>query len=226
MKRHWLPGLLWTIVIAGNLYFIFTFAINYFNSSSLNKDFGLLLIMHIIFGMIALLLGPIQFFPSIRKRNPSFHRLTGKIYLLAILFGSITAIILAVFNNIITHNRVVFGTGLLGLAAAWLTTSGMAFWAIRKRNFVQHREWMVKSYVVTCGFTTYRLFAVTLNTYFQLDYNTEMSGIMAWACWAVPLLVTESLLQAKKIAASARPQKVKKAGVISADHSGVFNQAP
>jgi hypothetical protein len=56
-----------------------------------------------------------------------------------------------------------------------------------------------KSYVVTCGFTTFRIFAVTLNSYIQLDYSKEMSGIMAWACWSVPLLVTEVFLQAKKI---------------------------
>jgi hypothetical protein len=48
---------------------------------------------------------------------------------------------------------VVFGAGLLGLAAAWFLTSAMAFLAVKNRNFVQHREWMVKSYVVTCGFT-------------------------------------------------------------------------
>ena len=92
-----------------------------------------------------------------------------------------------------------FGVGLLGLAMAWLLTGGMAFWAVKHRNFVQHREWMVKSYVVTCGFTTYRIFGDTIRDYFQLSDAVDMSGIMAWACWSVPLLITEVILQAKKI---------------------------
>jgi len=149
--------------------------------------------------MIAILLGPFQFFPSIRKKHPRSHRLTGRFYLLSVIIAAMTAIILAINHNIIVQHRIIFGTGLLVLAAAWLLTSGMAFWAIKNRNFVQHREWMIKSYVVTCGFTTFRIFAVTLNSYIQLDYNKDISGIMAWACWSVPLLLTEVLLQAKKI---------------------------
>lgn len=189
----------WTLLILVNLYFVYNFSLQHLNSAVWNKPFGILLITHIVFGMIAILIGPFQFFPSIRKKHPHIHRLIGKIYLLAILVAGIAATVLAINHNIIIQNRIAFGTGLLGLAAAWFTTSGMAFWAIKNRNFVQHSEWMVKSYVVTCGFTTFRIFAFTLNKYFQLDYDKEMSGIMAWACWSIPLLISEVYLQAKKI---------------------------
>jgi hypothetical protein len=47
--------------------------------------------------------------------------------------------------------------------------------------------------------TTFRLFAVTLKDYFRLDYDLELSGSMAWACWTLPLLLAEVLLQANKI---------------------------
>src|SRR5262249_8805186 len=100
---------------------------------------------------------------------------------------------------LLTQNEVVFGTGLLGLALAWLVTSTMAFWAIKNRNFVQHREWMIKSYVVTCGFTTFRIIA---STFPFLENIKDIDGVMAWACWAVPLIITEVLLQAKKISRS------------------------
>src|SRR5688500_17497251 len=164
MRKKWLQFFLWSIVILANVYFIYNFPFRHFNLRSWTKPFGPLLTIHIIFGMIALLLGPMQFFSLIRKNYPGFHRMSGKLYLLSILIASVCAIILAINHNIIVQKRVVFGTGLLGLAAAWLLTSGMAFWAIKNRNFVQHREWMVKSYVVICGFTTYRIFAVSLNS--------------------------------------------------------------
>jgi hypothetical protein len=198
MTKKILYFLGWTLLISVNIYFVFNFPFKHFNYEAWTEPFGPLLTIHIVFGMIAILIGPFQFFPSIRKNYPHIHRLTGRVYLLSILIAAIAATILAINHNIIVQRRIVFGTGLLGLAAAWFLTSGMAFWAIKNRNFVQHREWMVKSYVVTCGFTTFRIFAVTLNSYIQLDYSKEMSGIMAWACWSVPLLATEVFLQAKK----------------------------
>jgi hypothetical protein len=186
----------WVLVISTNLYFVYSFPLNYFNSKSFNQPFGHLLLLHIVFGMLAILVGPFQFFASIRRNYPRFHRITGRMYLIAVLVAAISAILLAVEDAIVDRHDVVFGTGLLGLAFAWLLTTGMAFWAIRSRNFVQHREWMVKSYVVTCGFTTFRIFA---STFPFLQKISGIGGIMAWACWAVPLMVAEALLQAKKI---------------------------
>jgi hypothetical protein len=189
----------WTFLISINIYFVYNFPIKHFNYKAWSEPFGPLLITHIVFGMIAILFGPFQFFPSVRKKYTQIHRMTGRIYLVSVLIAAIAATILSISHNIIVQHRIIFGTGLLGLAVAWFLTSGMAFWAIKNKNFGQHREWMIKSYVVTCGFTTFRIFAVTINNYIQLDYNNEMSGIMAWACWSVPLLVTEVILEAKKI---------------------------
>ncbi len=210
MKKSLLPVSLWSFVILVNAYFIYNFPFRHFNAKSWNEPFGPLLTAHIVFGIIALLIGPLQFFSSFRKKYPHIHRMTGRIYLLSILFGAACAIILAINHNIIVQKRVVFGTGLLGLAAAWLLTSGMAFWAIKNRNFVQHREWMVRSYVVTCGFTFYRVFFTAAKSYISfedIDYAKEFSGILAWSCWAIPLLATEAILQAKKIKKAGKDTK-------------------
>lgn len=139
----------WVLLISINLYFVYNFPLRHFNYKAWSEPFGPMLTVHIAFGIITILIGPLQFFPLIRKKYPHFHRLIGRTYLISILIAAITATILAISHNIIEQGRIVFGTGILGLAVAWLVTSGMAFWAIRNENFVQHREWMVKSYVVT-----------------------------------------------------------------------------
>lgn len=210
MRKNLLSISVWSMVILINTYFIYSFPFRHFNVKSWHQPFGPLLTVHIAFGMLALLLGPLQFFPSIRKSRPHFHRLTGRIYLISILIGAVCAIILATNHNIAIQKRLVFGTGLLGLATAWLLTSGMALWAIRNRNFVQHREWMVKSYVVTCGFTFYRILFLMTKSFMPLDsidYSKELSGILAWSCWAIPLLITEAILQGKKIIKSSSVPK-------------------
>lgn len=198
MTRKYIYPFTWSVIILVNVYFIYNFPLRYFNCKAWLKPFGPLLLTHIVFGIIALLAGPVQFFPSIRKQYLKFHRTTGKIYLLSVLMGAVSAMVLAVSNAIITQNRIIFGTGLIGLSVAWLLTSGMALSAIKNGNLPQHREWMIRSYVVTCGFTTFRIFAVTLTSYLHLPYE-DMSQIMAWACWSVPLLFTEIILQARNM---------------------------
>lgn len=202
MRKGVLPFAIWSMVILTNAYFIYHFPFRHFNVQSWSQPFGLLLTAHIVFGMVALLLGPLQFFASIRKKHPRIHRFTGRVYLFAVVAGAFCAIILSIQHNIVIQKRIAFGTGTLGLAAAWLLTSAMALWAIKNRNFTQHREWMVRSYVVTCGFTFYRiLFLIAMSSISSSDvvYGNELSGILAWSCWSIPLLITEALLQASKV---------------------------
>ena len=193
----------WGIVLIFTYYFIYNNAFRYFNYSSPLYDkhlkpFAPLLITHISGGIIAIVLGPLQFIPTIRKRYTKWHRLIGKTYLISVLIGGLAAITLAITKVIMIEHAIAFGTGLMGLGIAWLFTSSMAFWAVKKRNFAQHREWMIRSYVVTCGFTSFRIFTDILNNYMHVD-GDQIGITMAWACWAIPLLITEMILQSRKI---------------------------
>jgi hypothetical protein len=74
----------------------------------------------------------------------------------------------------------------------------MALWSIRNRRFEQHRDWMLRSYVVTFAFVTFRLGAdwmSSLSATYAAFNNGQIEATMAWACWAVPLLIAEPLIQ-------------------------------
>jgi len=195
----------WTIVLAASAYFIFDSALPYFGFKQATfqdggywPNFAPWLMFHIVGGFTALVLGPLQFIPSIRKNHPRIHRLTGKIYLCAVVLAALASLEMSVFKIIIKEKAIIFGTGLFMLASVWLITSGMAYWSVRSRNFVQHREWMVRSFVVTCAFTTFRLIERILVKKFGVDGYVS-AELMAWACWSVPLIVTELFLQGSKI---------------------------
>jgi len=195
----------WTIVVAAIVYFIVTSALpffpynqNRFAGEGFWPHFAPWLLVHIIFGIVAITLGPFQFIKAIRTKYPSTHRTMGKIYLICIVIAGCDSLYMSVNKIIIGEKAVTYGFGLFLLGTIWLLCSGMAYWAVRSRNFVQHREWMVRSFVVTCAFVTFRLFARVLTDTFGVDDNTA-SQIMAWACWAVPLIVAEVFLQAAKI---------------------------
>ena len=152
------------------------------------------ILLHIGAGTIALLTGPVQLWLGLSDRRMNVHRRLGQIYLVAVLVSSIAAFYLATH----TDGGWVFGAGLFGLGVAWLVTSGMAYVAIRKYLIDQHREWMIRSYVVTFAFVAFRVVFVALQTA-QVGQLQEQLAAASWSCWAVPLLVTEAILQGRRV---------------------------
>jgi uncharacterized membrane protein len=154
------------------------------------------LLLHISTGIVALLTGPVQLWLGITDRLPELHRKLGTTYLLAVLTSSMAAFYLAFHTDL----GWMISSGLIGLAIAWLTTSGMAYTAIRRHLIEQHKEWMIRSYVVTTAFVTFRVFYLLVQST-GVGTPNEQLGIASWFCWAVPLLVTEAWLQGRKILA-------------------------
>jgi hypothetical protein len=74
----------------------------------------------------------------------------------------------------------------------------MALYSIGTRRIEQHREWMIRSYIVTFAFVTYRLGENLLRQWISVPDTPDADDIaimMAWACWAIPLLLAEPLIQ-------------------------------
>jgi len=113
-----------------------------------------------------------------------------------VLLSSAAAYYLAFHTDV----GVVFGAGLAGLATAWLVTTGLAFAAIKRQLYDQHKEWMIRSYVVTTGFVSFRAVFPLLQSSGIADAGAA-AAMAAWGCWAVPLLITEAVLQGRKILA-------------------------
>jgi hypothetical protein len=57
---------------------------------------------------------------------------------------------------------------------------------------------MIRSYVVTFAFVTFRA-VQPLVAKTGIGTPLEQIAFIAWACWAIPLLVTEAVLQGRKI---------------------------
>lgn len=152
------------------------------------------LVLHVAGGITALAVGLVQLWLGLTNRIAALHRALGKVYVGVIAVASVAGFYLAVT---ITGN-VPYGTGLFMLCVAWVVTTTMAVIAIRNRNVLQHREWMIRSYAVTFAFVTFR-FGVDALIAWQGVKPADAQGVMAWACWAVPLLMLEPLLQFRKL---------------------------
>ena len=152
------------------------------------------LLLHITGGMVAILAGPVQLWLGVTDRRPELHKRLGIVYLTAVTLGAIGGFYLAVTTTI----SWLFGLGLGGLATAWTVTSGMAFAAIKRGAIDQHKEWMIRSYVVTFAFVGFRVVFPTLQA-LQIGTLPEALIASAWLCWTVPLLIAEAVIQGRKI---------------------------
>jgi hypothetical protein len=152
------------------------------------------LLAHIAGGSLALLVGPFQLWMGSTRRHMPVHRKLGMLYLLSVAVASVGAFFLAVT----TRRGPIFGFGLGSLAFAWIITTGLAYFAVRHRMFVQHQEWMIRSYVVTFAFVTFRM-SIGLFQLFKIGTSDQRIETASWLCWAVPLLLTEAIIQGRRI---------------------------
>ncbi|HEY2383761.1 MAG TPA: DUF2306 domain-containing protein [Terriglobia bacterium] len=180
------------------LWFIYGFVLNYVGGDP--GRFGIYgprrewLTMHILAGSGAILLGPLQFWLGLNQRAKVLHRVLGIGYVTAVAMSGTAAFYLAFHTDF----GWVFGMGLTAMGCAWIVTTALATIAICRGMVEQHREWMIRSYVVTFGFVTLRV----LTTVFEMvraGTLVERMAAASWFAWSVPLLVTETVLQGRKI---------------------------
>ena len=147
------------------------------------------LYVHIACGMVAIALGPWQFLTRLRTRWHLLHRWIGRTYAVACLAGGTAGMLLAVGATMGTTTRWGFGL----LAASWLVTTALAWITARKRDYVAHRQWMVRSFALT-------LAALTLRIYLPLSLGngapfTDAYPAIAWLCWVPNLILAEAYLR-------------------------------
>jgi uncharacterized membrane protein len=149
------------------------------------------LIPHMAGGLVAITTGLIQLWLGATQRTGSLHRNLGRVYLGGVAVGSAGAFFLALT---IERRYFAYASGLFMLGIAWVLTTWMAYAAIRKRAIERHREWMIRSYTVTFAFVLFRLVDQLL-IHWHVAPADEIDAMTAWACWSVPLLLIEPVLQ-------------------------------
>lgn len=190
------------VVAAVALKFLVHYAMPYFAFNPSYFDYywphRFRLITHISGGILALTVGPFQFWTGLRQKAMHIHRLTGLLYLAGVVIGATGAGLMAVYSQ--PRN---FGVSLGIMALAQVTCTAIAYLAIRRRLLSLHKEWMVRSYIITFGFVTFRL----LSDYPPgVHWGTfaDRATAIAWSCWVVPIMVYEVILATKRMREAVR----------------------
>ncbi|MEL6675311.1 MAG: DUF2306 domain-containing protein [Bacteroidota bacterium] len=138
--------------------------------------------LHILPGGVALIVGWSQFVPAWRKNRMKLHRQVGKLYLIAALMSGSAGLFIAFSAT----GGWIAKSGFLALAVAWLSTTLLAFVAVRQGNWAAHQRMMHYSYAACFGAVTLRLWMpilIPLMGAFIPAYQ-----IIAWISWVPNLL--------------------------------------
>lgn len=141
---------------------------------------------HVFAAAVALLLGPLQFWPSLRMARPLLHRWMGRTYLaIGVGAGGLSALVLALDAFGGAWSRAGFGM----LAVLWIATAAIALRRIVQGDVQGHRRWMTRNYALTLAAVTLRLYlpaSVAGGTSLEVAYP-----VVAWMCWVPNLVVAE-----------------------------------
>ena len=117
-------------------------------------DAPLALFAHLGASAVALALGPFQLSTRLRSRRLGLHRWMGRIYILSVVAGGLSAIALATTSSggVPAHA----GFGLLG--GLWVLTAVIAYQRIRVYDIADHRRWTIRSYSLAFAAVTLRIY--------------------------------------------------------------------
>jgi hypothetical protein len=153
------------------------------------------LVCHISGGILALILGPFQFVAILREKFSRPSKVAEYIYLTGIIISSICSMYLAWKMGFKIHWTWALSSQTLALV--WIVTALMTFRALLKKRMQQHKEWMIRSYLVTLVFIAFR-WIVFLPAMAKLGNYPQIAPIVMYITLFIPLFIADIIFQWNK----------------------------
>ena len=189
--------LFWILVVGLSLWFfidnivmiLFGYRIFIFGNTFFNNQVWV--VMHLAGGTLALLLGPAQFWPGVRKKYLTFHRISGKAYMLGVLLAGVSALRLSLISSCVPCRVSLFILTLLALLSTWF-----AWKTIKAKNIKAHRQFMIRSYVCVLAFVLVRVDNLLPLTFLfgTIEDPTFNRTVNEYFFSFVPLIIAEILM--------------------------------
>ena len=164
---------------------------------------NLVVAVHVLLAAAVMFCGPLQLVPALRRRAPWFHRWNGRVYAtVAIIVGLAGLVMMAEDRSFVgaSQNGSVAINGVLLLICA-----SLAWRRARERDFVAHRRWALRLFVLAAGVWFFR---IGLSAWIAINGGIAgfdprtMQGPALFALaageWIVPLLALEAYFRVEK----------------------------
>lgn len=125
----------------------------------------------------------------------SFHKNSGKIYILLILFlAAPSGIYMGVFANGGIYSKISF----IILGCLWWFSTYKAYQLALQKKFKEHKQWMWRSYALTVSAITLRMWKVIIVYLFHPN-PMDVYQIIAWMGWIPNIILIEYLITKKHL---------------------------
>jgi uncharacterized membrane protein len=149
---------------------------------------------HVFTAIFTLVLGIPLFSNWVRKHSLQVHKLLGKLYVITVLcFAGLSGLVMSFFAN----GGIVAITSFVLLSILWLWFTYKAYSFARRKNRIQHRAFMYRSYALALSAITLRLLKWAIaNTLAPPPMDTYV--LVAWLSWTINLAIAEYLIYKMK----------------------------
>jgi len=148
---------------------------------------AVILVAHIITAIPPLVIGPWLFIRALlRSQWRRLHVWLRLVYVYCISTSSVTGFLLAMGNRNGVWAKAGFGT----LVIVWFVTTLKAYITARNKDWIGHREWMIRSFMITMAVVTVRLLPSH-----EAEGTLVSYAMMTWACWVPNLVLAEIYVQ-------------------------------
>ncbi|MDR6904987.1 putative membrane protein [Agromyces sp. 3263] len=170
-------------------------------------------VVHIVASSVFLVLGALQFAPSLRRRR--WHRIAGRVLVPAGLLSALSALWMTLFYALPAVNGVAMFVMRLGFGTAMATFIVVAFVAIRRGDVTTHSAWMTRAYAIGLGAGTQVLTFLPWTLVFGAP-GQAMHAVLMGAGWVINLAVAEVAIRRRAALGRRSPVAPRRAGVLGA----------
>src|SRR5713101_43710 len=151
-----------------------------------------LTLAHILPGMLFMILGPLQFVRGLRSKYPRVHRWCGRIFLTTSAVIGISGLTLAFGKTI---GGVDEKAAIILFGSFFLIALAKGLWHALRREFAEHREWMIRGYAIGLAVATVRpimgtFFAAAMIGGHRPDPH-EFFGTAFWIGFTLQMIAAE-----------------------------------
>lgn len=156
-------------------------------------DLSAPLMVHLVSGTAYAVLGAFQFSASFRRSHRAWHRRAGRALIGLGLTAALSAIWLTLFYDGKNDSGVLLNLFRLLFASALAAGLVLALAAIRRRDIVRHRAWMIRSYAIGLGAAT-QIFTLGFGEP-VFGNSTLATALLTGAGWVINLAVAEWVIR-------------------------------
>lgn len=156
-------------------------------------------VIHIVGAAVYALFGAIQFPTGTRRRMFGWHRVAGRVLVLSGLLVGLSALWMTLFysrppgtGDLLYALRLLFGAGMV-------LSIVLGFVAIRRRNVIAHKAWMLRGYAIGLGAAT-QMLTIMVGEIISGPPNETSHALLMGAGWVINLAIAELLIRRRPAA--------------------------